>query len=702
MNFNYYLRTLQKIKVFIGCGILLAAMFIFSQGVSGAPATLDADEFYRPLEPLAVHVKTSRAVVKKLKRKHYRQVSINDQLSSEMLDNYLSDLDPTRSYFMINDISDFERYRYQLDDALQAGNLEPAFKIFNRYQQRRAERLVFLINRLAKGLDSMNFESNETLATDRSNAFWPASTRELDALWLKKLKNRTLSLKLSDKSLDDITELLTKQFRNQLNRLGQTTSEDVFQVYINALAQSYDPHTQYFSPRTSKNFDINLSLSLEGIGAYLKGEDEYTKVVRLVPAGPADKSKLLKPGDRIIGVGEGLEGEIVNVIGWRLDDVVELIRGPKKSLVQLEIIPVEAEDEQQTKVIKIVRNTVKLEEQSAHKDIIDLDHNEKKYKVGIIDIPAFYLNFKALKKGDPLYTSTTRDVQQLLKELITEQVSGIIIDLRSNSGGALQEATALVGLFVEEGPIVQVRNTKGRVEVLRDSDPEIIYNGPLAVVVNRLSASASEIFAAAIQDYRRGIIIGEQTFGKGTVQSLIPLSRGQLKATQAKFYRITGASTQNKGIIPDISYPSLYDVKEIGESALPDALPWDEIAAVDYTAGPDLSQTIAALREQHQQRIQQAPDYIYLLDLLAYLKEAQQKTEISLKETVRKKEREDADKRRLAIENKLRIAKNQEPLEKISELKQEETPETEDPDDTKDDPLLHEAGHILIDFIELL
>ena len=403
----------------------------------------------------------------------------------------------------------------------------------------------------------MDFTSDEEFLLDRSDSPWATSDEQLDELWKKRIKLSVLNLRLADKEHDKIQETLLKRYQNQLRMTSQTRREDVYQLYINSFTETYDPHTQYFSPRNTENFNINMSLSLEGIGAVLQQDVEFTKVVNLVTAGPADKSGLLKPNDKIIGVGQGAEGEIVDVIGWRLSDVVQLIRGKKNTIVRLDIIPADAEA-LNSRIIQITRNTVKLEEQTASSRIIELEQHSETHRLGIIEIPTFYSDFKALKSGDRNYRSTTRDVQRLLKELVTEKVEGVIIDLRNNGGGSLEEARNVTGLFIDRGPIVQIRYKNSRVYKMKDNYPGSIYDGPLAVVVNRLSASASEIFAGAIQDYQRGIIVGTPTFGKGTVQTIVPLpsSHGQLKLTQAKFYRISGDSNQHKGIIPDIIYPA--------------------------------------------------------------------------------------------------------------------------------------------------
>ncbi|MFU8815267.1 MAG: S41 family peptidase, partial [Pseudomonadales bacterium] len=530
-----------------------------------------------PLEPLDVHPRTLLTVVEQLRHNHFISKKLDDDLSSQIFDNYLKMLDGGRAYFLAADIEELEQYRYKLDDALIRGNLDPAFHIFNRFQQRLTERLSFLIAQIEAGLGDMDFDTDEQLEIDREQAPWPADAEAADRMWRNRLKAAVLTMRLNDRPMEEIEELLTKRYKNRLNQTLQSKSEDAFQLFVNAFATSYDPHTQYFSPRTSQNFNINMSLSLEGIGAVLRTDDEYTSVVELVPAGPADKAGVLKPSDRIISVGQGENGHLIDVVGWRLDDVVELIRGPKDSVVRLEVIPRTASDATTTKVITITRDAVQLEEQAAKKKLLTLDRNGETHRIGIIEVPTFYADFKAIQQGDPSYKSTTRDVRRLIKELDEEGIDGLVIDLRNNGGGSLQEADAMTGLFIKSGPTVQVKSANRRPSIYADTDDNVAWDGPLAVLVNRLSASASEIFAGAIQDYGRGVIIGSQTYGKGTVQTLIPLNRGQLKVTAAKFYRISGQSTQHQGVIPDIEFPEMYDVERIGESALGDAMPWDMI-----------------------------------------------------------------------------------------------------------------------------
>lgn len=656
------------------------------------------------LSPLDVHPRTALGIVDQLRHNHYLKKPLNDQLSSEIFEKYLSMLDGSKVYFLDSDVQDLEQYRYLLDDALVRGNLAPAFEIFNLYQVRLAERLTFLLEELDTELLEMDFEVDEDIEVDRENASWPADAAELDNIWRKRLKAAALGMKLNGKDIEEIQELLTKRYSNRLKQSRQTKSEDAFQLYVNAFASTYDPHTQYFSPRTSQNFNINMSLSLEGIGAVLRNEDEYTSVVELVPAGPADKSGLIGPSDRIVSVGQGEKGPLIDVVGWRLDDVVELIRGPKGSTVRLEIIPT-ATDDDSTRVIQITRNTVKLEEQAAHKQVLELTRNGQTQRIGIINIPTFYVDFKAVQQGDPNFKSTTRDVRRLIDELKTEGdgIDGLIVDLRNNGGGSLQEADSLTGLFIKSGPTVQVKAASRRANVYADTDDEVAWDGPMAVLVDRLSASASEIFAGAIQDYGRGIIIGNQTFGKGTVQTLVPLNRGQLKITAAKFYRVSGQSTQHQGVLPDIEFPETFDAERIGESSLDDAMPWDVIQPAAYPHTSQIETLLPELQVRHASRTAHDPDFDYMRALSARARQNSQRTHVSLKESVRAEEKASDDAWLLALENDLRLAKGEAPvasLDELDELRKAELEADADPDPAED-PLLTETGNILLDFISL-
>ena len=679
-------------------GIL--AMFIGLQATSvlakpSSPTTWDY------LEPDRDQVIASLNVVELLKRHHYNKPPLNDERSAKIYDSYLAMLDPSRSYFTAADIDEFGKWRNRFDDFLKSGDLDPGFVIYKRHLDRLKGRLDYALAMLDKGVDKIDFSVDESLLIDREKAPWAKDEAELDDLWRKRVKDEILRLKIAGKEPKAIEELLTKRYRNQLARLDQTRSEDIFQAYINAFAQSYDPHTQYLSPDNAENFDINMSLSLEGIGAVLQSDNDYVKVVRLVPAGPAAKSKQIATSDKIIGVAQG-KGEMVDVVGWRLDEVVKLIRGPKGSQVRLEVIPASnAPNDQTSKIVAITREAVKLEDQAAKKSIIKVDHEGRSYKLGVIDLPAFYLDFKAYRAGDPNYKSTTRDVKKLVAELQKDKVDGIVLDLRNNGGGSLQEATELTGLFIDQGPTVLVRNSDGRVDVLNDDEGKAFYTGPLAVLVNRLSASASEIFAGAMQDYHRALILGGQTFGKGTVQTIQPLNHGELKLTLAKFYRVSGQSTQHQGVIPDITYPAEVDTKEIGESALSEALPWDSIrAAINPEMNPFMP-FLAELKARHDTRTSEHPDFVFTRERLALTQELMQETSVSLNEDKRRKQHADIEKRQLALENALRVAKGESPLE-VLEKEDESMPHQEDKKlKPEDDAYLSESGHILLDYLGL-
>lgn len=649
------------------------------------------------LKPQSEHVLTNRTVVQHLYQHHYSRKYMNDEFSEKVYTRYLNILDNTRSYFTQADIDQFEQYRHKLDDAIKTNNLDPAFVIYNRYEQRAIERLDYALALLKGGIKQFNFKENESLELDREKAPWAKNSNELDVLWNKRIKNTVLNLKLAGKEDKDIIELLERRYESQLNRIKQINAEDAFQSYMNALTYTFDPHTQYMSPRNSENFNINMSLSLQGIGAVLRSENENTIVERLVPGGPAAKANQLKPSDKIIGVAQGKD-EMVDVIGWRLDEVVDLIRGPKDSTVRLDIISGSGQTETH-RTISIVRDEVKLEDRAAQSEIINIKRDDKDYKLGVIDIPAFYADFEAKNANDPNYRSTTRDVSNLISKLKADNIDGLIIDLRNNGGGSLAEVNNLVGLFIPQGPTVQVHYSFGHTQVLADQDPSVLYNGPLVVLTNRLSASASEIFAGAIQDYSRGLIVGSQTFGKGTVQTLIPLFRGQMKVTNAKFYRVSGESTQHRGVIPDILYPEIYDIEKIGESALEEALAWDKIEASKYKAQSSLTSVIPSLQKAHTQRIKNNPDFEYLNEQVEFLKELRNDTSISLNIDTREKERLETEARRLALENKRRKAKGLKLLDKLEEQTDEESEPESDKKDATEDALLIEGGEILVDFM---
>lgn len=645
---------------------------------------------------------------------HYRKTSLNDELSAAILDRYLETLDPNRSYFLEKDIESFEKWRTELDDALRGADLEPAFRIFNIFRDRLDDRVNYALGLLKQDFD---YTIDESFQVDRSEMSWSSSPEEMNDLWRRRVKNDLLNLKLAGKEEDEARETLHKRYKSLRRRTIQLNEGDVFQSFMNAYAHSVEPHTAYFSPRVSENFEISMSLSLEGIGAVLRMDAEHTLVQRIVAGGPADQSELLHPGDRITGVGQGKDEEIVNVVGWRLDDVVSLIRGPKDSLVRLEILPKSTGPEGPTKVIHLVRGKIELEEQAAAVSIIDTPAG---LAVGVIEIPTFYMDFEGRARGDLAYRSTTRDVRRLLGELLDKGVKGIVIDLRGNGGGSLTEATNLTGLFIESGPIVQVRDSQGEIEVKRDPDPSIAYEGPLAVLVDRHSASASEIFAGAIQDYGRGLVIGEPTYGKGTVQSLVDLDRyaqhedapiGQLKLTVAQFFRIAGGSTQHRGVVPDIVFPTVQDSEDLGgERSLENALPWAMVRPAQYQARREVdSDGVAEARRRHERRVADNPLFALLLEETAAFREIEDSTVVSLLESKRRQEWRVKEEKRKNREKRYREARGlpaEEPDldaaedEATEELFEEVTSNGENRSEPKD-VLLEEAANILADYIVL-
>src|SRR5690554_1790784 len=675
---------------------------LLMSGMSVAQAKIDDTAVYQPVAPTIDQARANILIARQLQFTHFRNLGISDELSGDVFDAYLKYLDGQRIYLSQQDIDLLGRAKSRLGSALKTGQLQPGFEIYNLVQQRIIERLQFALNIIDNGLDELDFNTDERIQVDRSKADWEPDQEALDALWIKRIKNAVLAQRLNGTEDDTIKDNLKRRYEGQLKRAYQARSEDAFQAYMNAFAGMWDPHTSYFSPRTSENFNINMSLSLEGIGAVLQADNEYTKVVRLVPGGPASKQGQLKPADRIVSVAQEDE-KPVNVIGWRLDEVVDLIRGPRNSVVTLEIVPASSSDETLTKSISINRDEVKLEEQSASKDIIELDRNGNKYTVGVITIPTFYADFRAMQAGDPNYKSTTRDVRKLIAELQQEGVDGLVMDLRNNGGGALHEANDLVGLFIDTGPTVQIRNSSNEVQVRNDDDASVAYDGPLVVLTNRMSASASEIFAGAIQDYGRGLVVGSQTFGKDTVQAVRPLNHGQLKITQSKFYRVSGGSTQHKGVIPDIEIPSRIDKTRIGEDALDHALPWDQIDAVPHTRYFDFSGIIEELRKRHDDRFAKSPDFRLLQKEIDFLKEQRQRDTVSLNLDERTIQQEQIERTRLTIANARRELRGEEPFESLDELEDWQDQQAADLGSGNDelDFVIREGGDIMADMLEL-
>lgn len=723
------LRLIRKVTKFSKVSILRSGLlFVFitplaplnsAQEEAGSLPALDVETLYSPLSSEPVHGETAANLLKELKDKHYSGITFDDNFSSIIFDKYLDNLDGSKLYLLKNDIDEIALYRYRLDDTLRAGSVEPGFAIYNIYYKRLLERLIYAVDRVENHIDDMDFSIEEYIVIDREEEPFASSISEADEIWRKRVKNSVLSLRLAGDSNEEIKDKLSKRYRNQLKQVMKTNNRDIFQAYLSTVASSVDPHTSYFSPRDSENFNMGLSLSLQGIGAQLTSEDEYTKVVELIKGGPAERGEELQAGDRIISIGQDSDGELVDVVGMRLDDVVSKIRGEKGTTVRLNVIPVNETGEESAKTISIVRDTVKLEDQSAKKEILELSYEGDDYRIGVITLPTFYFDFEAAARGEKEYKSSTRDVKMLLEELKAEGIDGVVVDLRNDGGGSLQEANQLVGLFIESGPTVQIKYSGSRNGFTRsygDNDPEVTYGGPLAVLVNRTSASASEIFAGAIQDYQRGLVLGGQTFGKGTVQEIIGMEYGQVKLTRSKFYRISGESTQHRGVIPDISFPDFYDAyDDIGESSLDGALPWDTVRPVDYRRYNSFEDVIPALKLKHEARALVSPDFKYLRDQISRTKKSRERERISLNESFVKAEREllrreefDADNnRREAKGLALRVWKELGNTSEDEEINEETTLENDDSttadqsDEERDekDPLLVESGKILVDFI---
>ncbi|MBN8705778.1 MAG: carboxy terminal-processing peptidase [Bacteroidetes bacterium] len=649
------------------------------------------------LEPEPKHAMVSKIVSFIVSKNHYSPKPLNDSLSSRILDKYIGSLDFYKIYFFRNDLVEFEGYRYQIDDMLKSGDLAGVYLIFNRFSKRLNERIDYALGVVDS---NFNFNADESFQFDRENATWFTSEKEMNDYWRKRIKYEVLNLVVAGRD-STAAKTVRKRYENLRSQIAKNNSEDVFQIFMNAFSEEQDPHSSYFSPKTSEDFKINMSLSLEGIGAQLTQENDYVKIRELIAGGPAFRSKELAPNDRITGVGQGDSGEVVDVVGWRLDDVVSLIRGPKGTVVRLLVIGANDDLASPGKIVKLTRDKIKLEEQAAKSQVIEVNFKGKTKKIGVIKVPTFYTDFEARQRGDKDYKSTTRDVKRLIAELKEKKVDGLMIDVRSDGGGSLQEAIDLTGLFINTGPVVQVKDYRGTIEVDEDNDPGVSWDGPLAVLVNRYSASASEIFAAAIQDWGRGVIIGDQSFGKGTVQNLVDLDRyfqgtketkaGQLKLTIAKFYRVNGGSTQINGVTPDIEMPSLIDKTKAGEASEATALQWDKIAPANYKPVADLQPLIKQLSADSKKRMEADQEFIFLLDDKKDVLAESKKNEVSLNITKLKAERDAKELKKKAREAS-RIASK---IQFESEGVADQNEDGEKPDDAKKtDPVLTESATI--------
>ncbi|MEJ2093835.1 MAG: carboxy terminal-processing peptidase [Gammaproteobacteria bacterium] len=674
--------------------ILVFLFALFIANIQAEIPLVDESE----IVPAERHERATEIITHIINTYHYKSRPLDDSLSTSILDRYLDSLDPNRSYFLASDISNFDKYRFKLDNRLKDEDLMPAFDIFRIYRKRVDERINHAIAMLDNDFD---FTIDESYRFDRRDSDWARTKAELDEIWRKRVKIDVLNLLLAKKDDAEYVDTLTKRYERIRTNTFQLDSNDIFQTFINSYTTSIEPHTAYFSPRESENFDISMRLSLEGIGAVLTTENDYTVIQHIIPGGPADLSNQLHDEDKIIGVGQGKNGEIVDIIGWRLDDVVDLIRGPKGTTLRIEILPKNSGPEGPHKMITLVRNKIKLEEQAAKSSILEIP--ESKRKIGVINVPTFYIDFAAQARGDKNYKSTSGDVRKLIAKLKEASISGLIVDLRGNGGGSLSEALELTGLFIEKGPIVQTKDSTGRIDINDDPDPSIVYSGPMAVLVDRNSASASEIFAGAIKDYQRGIIIGEPTFGKGTVQNIVDLDRfisnadeehGRLKTTIAQFFRVSGGSNQHRGVIPDIILTTANISSDYGEKSLDNALHWDQVKPAKYIKVMSTPDDISMAEARHKQRIKSDRAFQLLIEEQELIEETSNQKEISLLMSERKAEREKLQETREQLENEIRIAQGLPPLND-----NESNTESAGQEDDTMDIILKEAGMILDDMI---
>ncbi len=644
---DYYMLK----KFFVAVGVLWAISCHAQDSVSLSSVSV---------EPESKHAQISQTVTSFLNSSAYHKVEIDDALSKKIFKEFLADVDYNRIFLFKSDIEEFKKSETDIDDYLKTGEIGFAFKVYNRYLRRAEDRINYTFELLK---DSMDFSVDDSFEIRRNNADWVTTKEEMDALWRNKIKYECIGMLATGKNWKATSDVVRKRYENFRKQLIKTKNEDVFGLFMNSFTTIIDPHTNYFSPRVAEDFNINSSLSLEGIGATLQTEGEYTKVREVVKGGPADKSGKVFVNDRIVAVAQGDKGEFVDMVGWRIDDVVSKIRGKKGTVVRLKIIDAKANPTDPHKIVRIVRDKIKLEEQAAKGSIEEIKRGKNTYKAGIIKVPSFYYDYEGARRGEKDFKSTSRDVKNIIDSLTKVGIDGIVLDLRNNGGGALLEAINLTGLFIKTGPVVEIRNLDGSIDIEKDKDKSIAYEGPLVVLVNRFSASASEIVSAAIQDYNRGVVVGERTHGKGTVQNLVNLDRyiplkngakaGQLKLTIAKFYRINGSSTQIKGVIPDVALPSIYSDKEFGEDESPYALPWDQIKGTNYVKITDLNALRGNLNKKHNKRMKKDAAYMYLTEDIKAFQESRQRQYVSVSLEKYKKEVEENEKKKKEREKEI-------------------------------------------------
>ncbi|MDA9205204.1 carboxy terminal-processing peptidase [Gammaproteobacteria bacterium] len=659
--------------------------------------------------------KLCQEIYKKMTNEHFFNDKDLGSINSEIFNALLDQLDSQKIYFTDSEISSYKRKFFKFDNpigyqkkysqsSLCSIDLKSNFAFINLYFNRLIEVTNYQLKEVTK--QDFNFTKEESIIIDDDQKKWQKSKLELRKIWRRLAKNDVLTSILADKELDEATETIEKRYKNRLRRISQRNEEDIFSISMNNLTSYFDPHSSYFSPKSAEDFEMTMSLKLEGIGALLTTEDDYPTIVSVVPGGPAEKTGKINPDDKIVKISQVEESNSTptDVVGWRIDEVVQLIRGKAGTQVELELIPGKTEDFSERKYVTITREEVKLEEQAAKSRIVEIQRNLQTIKVGIIDLPAFYIDFKAWRNRDPDYRSSSKDVETILRTFTDQGVDAVLIDLRGNSGGSLFEANKLTGLFVSSGATLQVKESNGSVRPWGDARAKQIWKKPMAVMVDRYSASASEIFAGAIQDYQRGIIIGQKTFGKGTVQKLDNLSSGQIKITESKFYRITGAGMQSKGIHPDITLPSTWDIEEIGESSYDTALPWDEIKPVHFKKFSMMPTLISKLNDEHLTRVDQSPNLQYILDIRKRYEIQKNKEVISLNLTDRRVEKEERQLWALDIENKRRTSLNLETfnsykaMQDYNDAKETEDDERDSEIDIDNDYLLNEGMQILSDY----
>jgi carboxyl-terminal processing protease len=686
---------------------LVVVLFLHGQGQNDFNYNASAIYQEGDLQPTVTQKKVERLVYGILSNYHYRKIPVNDSLSSKIYDAYLKELDPNKVYFLASDIKELEDYRFTIDEQLNIGDLTSAFKIFNLYQVRMKERFAFIHEVLNQKQD---FSIDETYAPNRDKATWANSKSELNDYWRKDIKRQLLDWKIGGKADTTAVRELRDRYKRSEKYIAKTKSEDVFQIFMNAYTESIDPHTSYMIPKAAQEFNKDMAQSFEGIGATLRLEGDYVTIQDLVPGGPAFKSKLINPKDRIVGVAQGDDGAFVDVIGWFTDDAVKLIRGTKGTVVRLKLLPASGVTGSPTSEVRLVREKIKMEEQKAKKEMLLLMRDGKPYKLGLITIPMFYRDFEGARKKEQDFNSTSADVRKFINEFKQEGIDGLVLDLRNNGGGSLIEAVDLTGLFISQGPVVQRKQSDGRISQEIDRNPDIAYDGPMSIMINRFSASASEIFAAAIQDYKRGVIIGEQSYGKGTVQSVVDLSNylsdekeevGQLKITLEKFYRINGSSTQHKGVSPDFALPSAFSAEEFGESSQPSALPWDMIPTTNYKVVQNVNQeSLNKLQSAFQFRLKTKPELIKLREDFDRWKKLKEQNSIALQFEKRKKELDDQKKKpdeALAVMDALSVSSTEEVA--VSADSKKEKKEDQVKDKHAKDAYLKEAQQIMIDLI---